>query len=80
MTLSEIWEQLKRKDPKLKDDDAQVVFLSKNLHALLRQVYEQGQLNPVKKKEESKPPPPPQDPIGAFGDIFGETFGKRNGG
>ena len=61
MTFDAIWQQLCRKVPKLENDSAKVEFESKNLRALLRQVYEQGERNAPK-------PPEPKNP---FSDIFG---------
>jgi hypothetical protein len=44
MTLSQIWEQLCKKDGRLHDEEAKVEFTSANLKKLLEQVYEQGRL------------------------------------
>lgn len=69
MTFDSIWQQLCRKNPKLENEEAGVVFKSVHLKALLRQVYEQGERNK----------PEPDQPKNPFPDIFsglGNEFRK----
>ncbi len=42
MTFSQIWDQLKRKQPKLENSEATMEITAGNLRKLLRQVYDQG--------------------------------------
>lgn len=65
MTFDQIWEQLKRKQPKLEKDDSVVEFTAGNLRRLLRQVYEQGE------GSVQRGPTSGFDPMSAFSDIFG---------
>jgi len=72
MKFADIWNQLRKKDDKLDDPEADVVFKSKNLKRLLEQVYAQGQKSVPKPKD-----PPPSKGSGSFmDDIFGPGFGR----
>lgn len=66
MTSDEIWEQLKRKQPKLERSDAVVEITAGNLRRLLRQAYEQGEAS-----RPSSPGPP------FFEDFFGGDRGGK---
>ena len=61
MTFDAIWQQLERKQPRLRRD-CRIEFTSGNLRALLRQVYEQGQKSTSASSDKTTT---------AFRDIFG---------
>lgn len=44
MNMDQIWDQLTKKDSRLEDPEAEIAFKSKNLRALLRQVWSQGEI------------------------------------
>lgn len=66
MDSEEIWDQLCRKRPALRNGEAIVQFKSKELKRLLVQVWEQG-------KKHS----PEVDRGDLFGDLFGQVFGSK---
>ncbi len=65
MTFDQIWDQLTHKDPRLNQDEAEVVFQAKNLRRLLRQVHEQG----VKQGYKAASPT-------SFGEELNRMFGR----
>lgn len=76
MTLEDIWEALKRQNPDLCDPEETIIFKSKNLKNLLRQVFDHGAKDTASKQKAaddfknlggSNPP----DPMGMFNDLFG---------
>ncbi len=67
MTFDELWKQLEKKQPDLKNDESVVEFTALNLRLLLRQVYEQG--------KSSVPKTEPTSGSNPFSDMFGGGFG-----
>lgn len=68
MSFQEIWQQLVRKQPKISDDDSEIIFKAGNLRHLLRQVYEQGQAS--SKPAASEEPRISPNPFDVFGGNF----------
>ncbi len=74
MTFDELWKQIEKKQPDLKNDEAIVEFKARHLRLLLSQVYEQGKSSVIPKQ------PEPTSVSNPFSDMFGGMFGGRFGG
>lgn len=84
MTFDSIWLQLCEKNNLLIVEESVVEFRSKNLKALLLQVYQQGQKNIPKaptsreaETRESLKSKKDNDSIFDFDSFFGSIFGKK---
>ena len=74
MNMKQIWEQLCKKNDRLKDSGATVEFSSANLQQLLEQVYEQGKKTGIeyqKLQQTTAQTSPASNPFDPFGSIFG---------
>lgn len=75
MSFTDIWEQLKRKDETIDDQDSTVSMSAPAFKKLLRQVYDQG----AAAKAAATPPPQAGKSGGAFSEFM-DMFGGRFGG
>ena len=76
MTFEQLWDALAAKKSALKDPEKKLEFVSKNLKALLKQVWDQSAKHEKETAERVRKMMPSGGEDLGLGGMFGDVFGR----